>query len=261
MDSIINRIPKPVRTLTVLTFWVMVWQLVAVVIDESIILPSPLEVAKRLVELGSEKAFYETILNSVYNIISGFLTAVSIGVVLGIVTAKIRIADELLSPLLSIVKATPVASFIILALYWIDDKNSVPPFIAFLMVLPIIHGNVSEGLKSTPKELLEMAKVYRLSFTKRLTKLYLPSILPYFTAGIKISMGLAWKAGVAAEVIAYARNTIGFKILAGKNNLEMTDVFAWTVVLIAISVMLEKAVIILIGRLSARKERREVSAR
>ena len=254
MDSTINRIPKPVRTLAVLTFWVMVWQLVAVLTDESVILPSPLEVAKRLAELGKEKAFYDTILNSVYNIVSGFIIAVSIGVVLGIITAKIGILDELLSPLLSVVKATPVASFIILAWFWIDDKNSVPPFIAFLMVLPIIHGNVSEGLKSTPKELLEMAKIYRLSFTKRLTKLYLPSIIPYFTAGIKISMGLAWKAGVAAEVIAYAKDTVGFKIVAGKNNLEMTDVFAWTVVLIATSVLLEKAVMLLIKLLTAKKK-------
>jgi NitT/TauT family transport system permease protein len=173
---------------------------------------------------------------------------------LGIATGKIRLLDELISPLLSIIKATPVASFIILALFWLT-KESIPSFIAFLMVLPIIHGNVSEGIKNTPNELIEMTRIYDVKPLHRLTKLYIPNILPYFVAGFKTSLGLAWKAGVAAEVIALTKNSIGKELYEAKNYLETVDLFTWTLTVIVISRVLEKLLMMMVNSFTQKRKR------
>lgn len=253
MNSIISKILNFARTVAVLAFWVLVWHLIAVKVDLAVVVPSPAEVIGRLIELAGESEFYLIVYKTVTRILSGFFIAVGAGTVLGIMTAKIKLLDDLLSPLLSVVKATPVASFIILTLFWLN-KEDIPSFISFLMVLPIIHGNVSEGLKNTPKELIEMTRVFNISPWRRLTRVYLPSVIPYFTAGFKTSLGLAWKAGVAAEVLAFPKFSIGTEVYNAKNMLEMSDVFAWTLTVILISIVLEK-LLMLIFKLLTRKRR------
>lgn len=252
MNSIIKRTPKFARTIIVLAFWVIVWQVVAAKVNSAVLVSTPAEVFKRLIQLMGEKNYYIIILNTVLRILSGFLIAVGLGTVLGIITAKIQLLDEIFAPILSVIKATPVASFIILALVWLN-KETIPSFISFLMVLPIIHGNVCEGLKNTPTDLIEMSKIYNLSLKQKLTKLYLPSVLPYFLAGFKTSLGLAWKAGVAAEVLSFPKNSIGKQLYEGKTYLETVDVFAWTITVIAISVILEFLLMQTVKRLTARK--------
>ena len=252
-NSITDKLTRLARTVLVLAFWVIVWHIAATEVDLSVLVSSPSEVAKRLAELAGEKQFYIIIAKSVFRILSGFAVAAASGAVLGIVTAKVRLIDELISPLLTVIKATPVASFIILALVWLN-KETIPAFISFLMVLPIIHGNVSEGIKNTPQELSEMTKLYGFSFKHKLTKLYLPAVLPYFSAGFKTSLGLAWKAGVAAEVLSFPRDSIGKELYEAKTYLETVDVFAWTLTVIALSMILEKLLMATVKKLTEKKK-------
>lgn len=137
------------------------------------------------------------------------------------------------------IKSTPVASFIILALVWLTG-NYVPIFIGFLMVLPVIYSNVFQGIAQVDVKLLEMAKVFRMSRGKKLLKIYIPSVLPYFTAACRTALGLAWKAGVAAEVIGVTQNSIGRQLYYSKIYIETADLFAWTAVVILLSLSLEK---------------------
>lgn len=253
-NSINKNLSKIARTFFVLAFWVLVWHVIAVSVNKEILISTPFNTLKNLVKMGQEKQFYVIIFSSVYRILTGFFIAVIFGSALGIIAGKIRVIDELISPLLSVVKATPVASFIILALFWLS-KESIPAFISFLMVMPIIHGNVSEGLKNTPVELIEMTKVYNFTPFQKLTKLYLPTIMPYFLAGLKTSLGLAWKAGVAAEVIAFTKNSIGKELNSAKTYLETVDVFTWTLTVIIISMILEKALIFTITKLTQKRKR------
>ncbi len=253
MNSIIKKIPKPARTVFVLAFWVFVWWLVALWVDKEVLVVTPDKVAKRFLELAKEKEFYVTILYSVLRILSGFLSAVFLGLLLGIITAKVSLFDELISPLLSVVKATPVASFIILALVWIN-RQSIPGFISFLMVLPIIQGNVSAGLKNTPIELIEMTRLYKVSRWRRITKLYFPAVSPYFAAGCKTALGLAWKAGVAAEVLCTPQKSIGKELYEAKLYIETVDVFTWTVAVIIISVIIEKILMWSVEKLSSKRK-------
>ena len=250
-NSINKNISKIARAVFVLAFWILVWHFTAIAINNKILVSTPFDTLKNLINMGQKRDFYIIIASSVLRILIGFITAVAFGTLLGIITGKIRFIDELISPVLSVVKATPVASFIILALFWIS-KERIPSFISFLMVMPIIHGNVSEGIKNTPTELIEMTEIYNFTPYNKLTKLYIPNVLPYFFAGFKTSLGLAWKSGVAAEVIAYTKNSIGKELNSAKTYLETIDVFTWTLTVIIISIILEKLLVFAITKLTGK---------
>ena len=158
---------------------------------------------------------------------------------------------RLFDPLLSIIKATPVASFIILALVWIKSML-MPVFIAFLIVLPIVCSNIYGGLRSTDRQLIEMCDMYGITGTKRLTALYLPSAVSYALAAGRSALGLAWKAGVAAEVIGRTSRSVGNMLYQSKLYLETVDLFAWTAAVVILSRVLEAVMFRLAGALSRR---------
>jgi NitT/TauT family transport system permease protein len=232
-------LPSPLRSALALVFWVGVWWIISLIVNKQVLIPSPPAVAVRLIELIKTSDFHISVLMSVLRITAGFAAAVLLGIISGVLCAKFKTVDTLLSPLYNVIKATPVASFIILALVWIN-KELIPVFISALMVLPVIHGNVKQGIIETDKQLLEVAKIFGFGRRKTLKAVYLPSVLPYLTAGMKTCLGLAWKAGVASEVLCFAAYSIGNKLYQSKVYLETADMFAWTVTVILISVIIEK---------------------
>lgn len=212
------------------------------------LLPAPLEVFSRLAKLVMEGEFWRHIGSSLFRIMAGYLCALLIGFVLGAITARSKPLDALLSPAARVIRATPVASFIILLFVFLS-KERIPAITSFLMVLPVVWSNVYEGINSTDTKLLEMAKVFRLSPAKTLRKIYLPSVFPFLLAAAKTGMGLAWKAGIAAEVMVSPASGIGAELYNAKIYLESADLFAWTAVIVVISMILEKLLVRLVRRL------------
>lgn len=239
------------RGIAVAAFWLALWQVVAVAVHEEVLLVGPLDVLLRLGELVRTATFWATVAASMGRVVMGFALGVAAGVLLAAATSVSRLCDALFRPILSVVKATPIASFIILALVWLKGAR-VPTFAAFLVVLPIVWQNVRNGIAQTPRTLLEMAAVYRFGPRRTLTQLYVPAVLPYFMAACRTGLGMAWKAGVAAEVLASARLSIGGNLYDAKIYLETPDLFAWTVVVILLSMALEKVLVALMRRLSSR---------
>lgn len=236
--SIIKNSPI-VKKLLVAAFWVLVWQLAYMAVRQEILIVSPVRVLQRLTQLVTESTFWLSALTSMLHIVFGFLLGVVLGVVLSALASFLPLLKELLSPAISVVRATPVASFILLALVWIRS-GGVPVFISFLMVLPVVWGNVTEGISKTSPSLLQMAQVFRFGSLKTIKTVYIPSVMPYFTAACTTALGLAWKAGIAAEVLANTKNSIGGNIYSAKIYIETADLFAWTLVVILLSVLLER---------------------
>ena len=156
--------------------------------------------------------------------------------------------------LFSLVKSVPVASFIVISLIWLSAAN-ISVFISFLMVLPILYTNVLNGMKSAPRELLEMASLFRVPSPRRLLLVYLPALRPYLLSGCGVAIGLAWKAGVAAEIIGIPEGSIGEKFYFAKVYFATGDLFAWTAAVVCISVLFEKLFLFLLGRFYARLEK------
>jgi NitT/TauT family transport system permease protein len=229
----------------VICFWVLVWELVSRWVAQELFLPSPWEVLRTLFVLSRSTDFWQTILFSSIRIISGFVMALFLGILLAILAYCFRLIEELLSPLMRIIKAMPVASFIILALVWIKAKN-LSVLISFMMLLPMIYSNVIQGLNAADEKLLEMAQVFRLGLFKRAVAIYIPSVKPFLTTAMMVGLGFCWKAGIAAEVIGIPMGSIGAKLYEAKLYLMTQELLAWTIVIILISIVFEKQVVFLL---------------
>ncbi len=226
----------------VTAFWMLAWVLVSFHVDSELLFPSPLSVVKSLCKLAVTKDFWISALYSLIRVLLGILISFVIGTFLAVVTERSHILRALLSPALSVIKATPVASFIILALLWID-RGKLPLYITALIVIPIVWSNVSEGIRSVDKSLIEVTRVYHFSRKDKLFKLYIPSVAPFFMASCKSSLGMAWKAGISAEVLATPQNAIGTELYFSKTYLETSELFAWTLVVILLSIVIEKLLV------------------
>ena len=238
---------KLLRTLAVLGFWLLVWGLAAAAVGQELLLPSPLQTGRKLLELGSTTEFWLTVGKSVARVLTGILAAVLGGILLALLTHRSPICMGLLSPLMTLVKSTPVASFIILALVWLG-RGAVPVFIAALMVLPVVWANVSAGLAGIDPQLLELAHVFHLPRLRVLRRITWPSVRPHLLAALRSALGLGWKAGIAAEVLTVPPLSIGKRIYEAKLYLETTELFAWTAAVVLVSLGIEKLLLYLVGK-------------
>ena len=235
-------------------FWLLVWQLGSMALHRDILLVSPVRVAQTLLELAGTRRFWASIGGSLVRIVGGFMLAAVCGTLAAALAARFRRIEELLAPLVLAIKTIPVASFIILALIWMGSKN-LAVLIAFLMVFPILYTNVLSGIRVTDVKLLEMARVFRVTPMRRIRFIDLPQVMPYFRTGCTVGLGLCWKAGVAAEVIGMPVNSIGERLQQAKVYLDTPELFAWTVVIVCLSVGVEKLFDFLLMRLERRLTR------
>ena len=225
-------------------FWLLVWQIAAMAMAAAyrhggLLLASPLTALGRLLELAATGAFWAAVGRSAASILGGFLLACLLGTVCAALAARFRRVRELLGPLVAVVKAVPVVSFIILALIFFSSEN-LSLLISALMVFPPVYLNVLEGIGHTDRQLLEMARVFRVPVSRQLRGIYLPAVLPYFRSAVSLGLGLCWKSGAAAEVIGLPAGSIGEALYTAKVYFQTGDLFAWTAVIVTISVLFER---------------------
>lgn len=247
-----TRLKTAGKNLITLCFWLLVWQLLSLRIGKPLLLPSPVQVIGRLFQLAATAGFWRITVTSLLRIVCGMLSAVVLGTLLAVLTSRSRLLYTLFAPVLTLIKSTPVASFIILALIWLG-RDALPAFIASLMVLPMVWANVSAGISQTDRGLLEVGKVFQFGKGKLLTKIYFPSVLPYFVSACKGALGLAWKAGIAAEVLTVPAVSIGKMLYESKLYLEVCDLFAWTLAVVICSLIIEKVLVAAVGALGRRR--------
>ncbi len=226
-------------------FWIAVWFLLSLLVHRELLLPGPLQVLQKLGSMMLTGAFWSSVALSLLRILGGILAALILGVLLAILTEYSSLAKALFSPLMLLVRSTPVVSFIILALIWLG-RDILPLFISALMVLPVVWANVSAGIAGRDPQLLEMARVYRLPRGRVFRRITVPSVLPHFRAALRSALGLGWKAGIAAEVLTVPKQAIGRKIYESKLYLETTELFAWTLTVILLSFVFERLLLRLV---------------
>lgn len=235
-----NRQQRPkVNGLPALIFWTAVWYLAAAAMDNPLLLPTPLQVLRCLGDLAVTAAFWQTTLVSIGRIGLGVACAVLLGTVLAVLTTKSPLLNTLIAPAMTAMQATPVASFTILMLIWLD-RDYVPVLICGMMGLPVVWNSVSSGIRMTDPQLLEMARVYRLPQIQTFRRIWVPSVMPFFRTACISSLGLGWKAGIAAEVLTVPKRSIGRMISESKLYLLTEELFAWTLAVIVLSLLLQK---------------------
>lgn len=222
-------------------FWLGVWQFGALFARTKkldFFLPTPWTVLQTLAGLCATGEFWATIALSLGRILMGMVFGTLLGILLAALTCASAWADRLLSPMIRMIRAVPVASFILLVMLAVY-RATVPTVIVTLMVLPVVWSGVNQGIRQTDGQLLELARAYRFSRWKKVKLVYLPSVQPYLLSAVTTAMGLAWKSGVAAEVLCTPRQAIGTEVYNAKFYLEIPTLFAWTAVVVILSLTME----------------------
>ena len=248
------RIKEKIWRVAAVLFWLLAWQGGAMLLHDSLLLVSPVRVLQRLFALAREKSFYSAVLFSLARNAGGFALGLAAGAALAALAARFRAAEYLLRPLMITVRSIPVASFIIIALIRLSSKR-VSVFIVFLMVLPIVYSNLLEGFKGRSRQMDEMARMYRVPWPRRLLFIALPQLRPALMAALTLGLGLSWKSGVAAEIIGVPRGSMGYALYQAKLYLDTPSLYAWTLTVVLLSVLFERAVLLMVERAFARLER------
>lgn len=229
---------RAVKILLPAAFWLALWVFGAALVGKGLILPSPWAVLRRLLELLPTAGFWRGVGASLGRVLAGFLLGAALGTLLGAATAAWGWCDLLVSPALRAVRTVPVVSFILLLFFWLPTA-AVPVTVAALMALPVVWRSARQGIAQADPQLLELAGAYRMGAWRRLRYIYLPAALPALSTGWETALGLAWKSGVAAEVLCQPKWGAGTGLQTAKAYLDSPGLFAWTAVIVAASVMTE----------------------
>lgn len=235
------------RKAGIIAFWLAIWQLLDVIIDNRLVLAGPIRVAQALVEQIGQPDFWVICGASFGRIALGFLLSFVVGFLLALMSCRHRLFRDFVDPIISLLRTIPVASFIILLLIWVGNQ-ALTVFLAFFIVLPLIYTNMVTGFESVDRQMLEMARVYGLSRWRTFLYIYRPAFMPFLMSSTKISLGMTWKSGIMAEVLATPKPSIGKEMATARTFLDTPDLLAWTVVVMVLSFLFEKAFMELLKR-------------
>lgn len=229
---------KILKVVVPLAFWLALWAMGARWMGKELLLPSPAAVCLTLLQMLGKRSFWRSVGMTLARVTGGFLAGAILGAALGAVTAGSRWCDRLLSPAMKAVRTVPVVSFILLLYFWFP-VGQVPTVVAALMVLPVVWRATRQGIAQADPLLLEMAGHYGLSRWKKLRLVYLPQAMGALCAGWETALGLAWKAGVAAEVLCQPKWAAGSGLQSAKAYLDAPGLFAWTAAVVVLSMAME----------------------
>ena len=230
-----------VRRLAAAVFWLAVWQAVSMTLPK-LLFAGPAQTVQSLLSMVGDGGFWLSVAHSLGKITGGFVLAFALGCMLAALAYRCAFVCALLEPAVQIMKSVPVACFVVVALIWIRSAW-ISVLTSFFVVFPAVYINLDEGLRSVDGKMLEMARLFRLSGGRRIRAVYLPAVMPYLLSACRVSVGMALKAGVAGEIIGLPRWSIGEQLYLSKLYLNTADLFAWSLVIIVISLALEKLLV------------------
>lgn len=233
-------------------FWLLLWTVLAVRLP-GVLFAGPVQTVKSLFALLGTAECWRSLAGTLGQIAAGFLLAFAAGLALGALCYRAHWVRALLMPVVQGMKSVPVACFVIVALIWVPSKRIAVLLSAFV-VFPLTYQSVLSGLSAVDRELLEMAQVFRMPFMRRLRFLYIPQVAPFVLSSCRVSVGMCWKAGIAGEIIGLPRYSVGEQLYLAKLYLDMGDLFAWTLLIVAVSMGTERLVLWAVDRARARLE-------
>ena len=223
----------------IIVFWLVVWEIADRIADNRLILAGPLRTLEALSEQVVQLDFWVICGASFGRITLGFLLSFVVGFLVALAACRVRLVRDFVDPIMSLLRTIPVVSFIIMLLIWVGNQ-ALTVFLAFFIVLPIIYTNMVTGFESVDRQMLEMARVYGLSRWRTFLYVYRPAFMPFLMSSAKLSLGMSWKSGIMAEVLATPKPSIGKEMSTARTFLDTPDLFAWTVVVMVLSAVFEK---------------------
>ncbi|KAF2955724.1 ATP-binding cassette domain-containing protein [Marinitoga sp. 38H-ov] len=227
------------NTLIGILLIIALWYLISIFTNNPLLIPFPHKVFGEMVKLFRDYTFYLDLANTFLKIIVGFFISIIIGIPIGLITGLNNNIFQIFRPMLMIIQSSPVVSYIAIAMLWFGIGFYTPVFVAFMVIFPVIVLNISEGVKSTDKKLIEMAKVFNVDNKKIILKIYFPSLIPFLKSTLNMISGSMWKSVVVGEFLAGDRG-LGVSLSFSKIALNIDRVFAYTILLAIFGMISEK---------------------
>jgi len=226
----------------ILLCWLVIWEVAALWIHNRFLLVTPVVALKTLLQDACTLLFWKSVGISFLRIAGGFFLALLLGIFIAGISYRRKAVGEFLSPMLQLLKAIPMVSFVVLLLIW-WGANWLPFAISFLVSFTSIAITTKEGLEGTTKQQREVFGLYRIPFWTKLFYLYRYSVGPYLRTTLKTTVGTCFRAGVAAEVIGMVDDSMGGAIYFSKISFDTGELFAWTFVIVVLSYGFERSVL------------------
>lgn len=226
------------RVLAVL-FWLIAWQAVAWTVNRPLLLAGPLETLGALSQLVVTPGYWASAGLSALHIALGFFAGLLLGLGLAVPAAAHPALGAFLEPPLLALKAVPVACLVVILLLWVGSAG-VGVACTFIVVLPAYYFSALGALQSRNKTLEDALSVQGLRGSRKALALLWPQMIGYLSATSKVCVGMAWKAGVAAELIALSGITLGAQVYQAKLLLETSQLMAWTITIVACAYLSER---------------------
>lgn len=233
-----------IKYLLIIIGWITAWAILSKFINNSLLMVSPIKVVITLLKKWQDINFWTSVLMSLQKIALGFFAGATVGIVMAVISYRFLIFEEIFKIPVAFFKAAPVASFTVLFLIWYGS-SFLSTAICACVVFPQFYVNILQGLKSTDKKLLEMADVFFLHPIDKMNYIYRPALTVSVIGAIKISAGMAWKSGIAAEVIGTPKHSIGEGLYMSKIHLDTAGVLSWTLMVMLLSMLAEKLLVLI----------------
>jgi NitT/TauT family transport system permease protein len=206
------------------------------------VLPGPERVFERVVQLTRTGDLPMNLVTTLGRVAAGFLLAVVVGVPAGILLGSNRAIGGFFEPVLPVMNTVSSAIWAIFAVIWFGLSPLTPIFVVLMTALPLIVTNVWQGTQAVQADFVELAAALRFSRMKTLTKIYLPSIMPYFFSGARLAFGFGWRVSLVAETLG-ASSGVGYRLRQASDLIQTDQVFAWTIAQIAMMLVIEAGLI------------------
>ena len=218
---------------------VVIWWLASLSVPHYV-LPGPERGWDALRLIAANGDLWNNLAITLWRVVVGFVLAALTGLPLGIFLGANRRAGEFFEPVLPVLNTVSSAIWAIFAIIWFGISNATTIFVVFMTAMPLIITNVWQGTRSVNADFIELAQVLRMPQWKVMTKVYLPTILPYFFSGARLAFGFGWRVSLVAETIG-SSSGIGYRLRQAADLIRTDQVFAWTLTLVIMMATIEMA--------------------
>ena len=215
------------------------WQLYAQLSHVNrIFLRPPTDVARAFVELVQDGTLIQATGESTRTLVFGFLLALTVGLGVGLGTARSWVAYHAANPWITALYSTPSVALVPFMSLWlgIGDTAKVA-VIALFAVFPVIV-NTQQGVRYVDADLLEVARAFNSSERRLWTDVLIPSALPYIFAGIRLAIPRALVGMVLAEFLISVGRGLGSLIIVYQNTFRVDRMFVPVIVVAAMGAVL-----------------------
>ena len=206
------------------------------------ILPGPIRVWQALELIAAQGDLWNNLAITLWRVAVGFVVAALIGLPFGILLGANKRAGEFFEPVIPVLNTVSSAIWAIFAIIWFGISNATTIFVVFMTAMPLIITNVWQGTRTVNADFIELARVVRMPGRKIMTKIYLPTILPYFFSGARLAFGFGWRVSLVAETIG-SSSGVGYRLRQAADLIRTDHVFAWTLTLVIMMATIEMGIL------------------